>query len=69
MILNLDQLTTEEKIEAMELLWDAICQGPSEVEVPEWHGAVLSERDHVSVDENLFLDWEQAKRDIRNSLS
>ena len=70
MTLNLDTMTTQDKMEAMERLWDDLCRGASEMDSPAWHEGVLLEREHrVKVGEDALLDWEQAKRDIRNSLS
>ena len=42
--LVINQLNTEEKIFAMERLWDDLCHHADSVKTPEWHKTVLKER-------------------------
>jgi len=37
-------MTTQDKMEAMERLWDDLCRGASEMDSPAWHEGVLLER-------------------------
>ena len=61
---DLEKLTTAEKLQAMELLWDALCQDIAHpVPSPEWHAHTLAERSHV---EQPTSDWEDAKTRILN---
>jgi len=70
MTLDLDLMTTQDKMEAMERLWDDLCRGTSEIDSPAWHeGALIERARQVKEDENSILNWEQAKRYIQNSLS
>ena len=39
-----DQLTVEEQIDYVQLLWERIAATPEQVPVPDWHRAVLDER-------------------------
>ncbi len=45
MNLNLDKMTTEEKLGAMELLWDDICRNVPDFASPSWHGDILQDRE------------------------
>lgn len=64
--LPLDQMTTEEKLEAMEALWTDLTRNEEEFESPAWHAKVLRERDErVKAGQEGFIDWETAKRQLR----
>ena len=66
----LEKMTVEEKLQAMESLWDDLCSKAAGVSSPAWHEDVLAERDAVQkrgADE--FEDWDAAKRNIRNKIS
>lgn len=68
--IKLDQMTIADKISTMEYLWDDLCRHAGESLSPAWHGDLLVQRDDaVTVGEAKFLDWEQAKNKIRESLS
>jgi hypothetical protein len=70
MSLNLEEMTTEEKLKAMEMLWDDICRSVPDFSSPSWHGNVLKEREQRLRDgKEKILDWDQAKKDIRDSIS
>jgi Putative addiction module component len=65
--LPLSEMTREEKLQAMEALWDDLSRDPDTLESPAWHEDVLRERDEqVAAGEAEFVDWEQAKADIRS---
>ena len=56
--------------QAMEMLWDDICRGAPDFSSPYWHANVLKEREQRLRDgEDKFADWDQAKKDIRDSIS
>ena len=68
--LPLDKMSVEEKIQAMELLWEDLCSRAGGVMSPAWHEDVLAERDAAHKrGEDEFEDWEEAKRNIRNKIS
>ena len=68
--IKLDQMTTADKISTMEYLWNDLCQHAGESLSPAWHGDILAQRDEAgTVGEAQFLDWEEAKKKIRESLS
>ena len=61
MNLNIDQMTTEEKLGAMELLWDDICQNVPNFVSPSWHEGILKNREEkIKQGKEEFIDWEQA---------
>lgn len=65
--LPLSEMTLEEKLQAMEALWDDLSRDPETLESPAWHEDVLRERDEqVAAGEAEFVDWEEAKADIRS---
>jgi len=69
MKLNLKDMTTGEKLQAMELLWDDICRNVSNLSSPAWHEDILIEREkRVKEGKEKFLDWKEAKDGIRNSI-
>jgi hypothetical protein len=67
--LHLEQMTTAEKLRAMEALWDDLCQRKA-VEVPQWHKDILDERQRL-IDEGKaeFIEWDVAKEQIRDRTS
>lgn len=68
-VLPLDRMTTAEKLQALEAIWDDLCQTPDKVSSPAWHGEILRGREQ-RVKDGLaqFTDWSQAKREIRDAM-
>ena len=70
MNLPLKDMTIEEKLAAMELLWDDLARSPEAVESPNWHKDILDERRQMVADgKTQFTDWNAAKTEIRKKLS
>ena len=68
--LFLENMSVEEKLQAMELLWDDLCNKAGVMSSPAWHEDVLAERDAMQKrGDEEFEDWEAAKRNIRNMAS
>lgn len=64
------KMTKEEKILAMEEIWDNLCHTAGGFESPGWHEDVLRDREkNLEIGEDRFLDWPTAKRNIKNELS
>ena len=60
-----EKMTTAEKLSAMEILWNDLCQHSS-LESPAWHQAVLESREQQrTAGEQPVMDWEAAKVQIR----
>ena len=68
--LPLSEMTLEEKLQAMEALWDDLSRNSDILESPSWHEDILRERQQRLADgEASFMDWEQAKAYIRSRAS
>ena len=68
--LPLEKMSVEEKLQAMESLWDDLCSKTGAVSSPAWHEDVLAERDAMQRrGDDGFEDWEAAKRNIRTKVS
>lgn len=68
--LPLKDMTLQEKLATMELLWEDLARSPESVESPDWHKDILDERrGRVAEGKARFVDWETAKKDIRNKTS
>ena len=69
-VLNIEQMTLEERIRAMEELWQSLSRRQEDVPVPEWHKGLLDERRRlVESGEAQFVDWETAKQQITDETS
>lgn len=69
MKLPLDEMTVQEKLAAMESLWEDLSRTPEAIESPDWHKEILDERRQRVVDGTAqFEDWEKAKAKIREKL-
>jgi putative addiction module component len=69
-MLQIDQMTLEEKLRAMEALWDDLCQREEDVPVPQWHKDLLDERERlIEQGTAQFRDWETAKKRISERTS
>ena len=68
--LPLDKMTVAEKLRAMEALWADLSRNEQQIESPGWHGEVLHDRmDAVKSGKESFVDWEIAKKQLRDRLS
>ena len=62
-------MTIEEKLRAMEALWDDLCRRDA-VPVPQWHKDILDERHRlINQGKAEFIDWETAKKQISDQTS
>jgi hypothetical protein len=67
--LPLHEMTIQEKLAAMEALWEDLSRSPETIESPEWHKEILDERRQRVTDGTAhFEDWETAKATIREKL-
>ena len=68
-LLQIDQMTLEEKIRAMEALWDDLCRR-DEVPMSKWQKNLLDERERlVKQGKARFSDWALAKARISKKTS
>lgn len=43
-IQEIEKMDTDERLQTMEALWDALCHQENQPESPEWHSDILVER-------------------------
>ena len=68
--LPLDKMTVAEKLRAMELLWADLSRNEAQFESPAWHEDVLRDREaRVKAGKESFMDWETAKKQLRDKLT
>ena len=68
--LQIGQMTLEEKLRAMEALWDDLCRREEDIPLPQWHKDLLDERQRlVREGKAKFVDWETAKKRISERLA
>jgi putative addiction module component (TIGR02574 family) len=67
--LSIEGLSIAEKLALMERLWDDLSRRPENVPSPQWHGDVLAQRmTAVREGRTSFVDWDEAKRRLRERL-
>ena len=70
MVVDLERMSTVEKLRLMENLWQNLSQDDSAVAPPSWHADVLLERERLTASgEEEFIDWETAKQQLREDLA
>ena len=63
-------MTLQEKLAAMESLWEDLARSRESVESPTWHKDTLDERRRrIAEGKSRFIDWETTKAEIRKKLS
>ena len=64
--LPLDKMSVEEKLRALELLWEDLTRAPASVPSPRWHQDVLNAREQrVQEGREKFISWDDARRSLR----
>ncbi len=67
--LPLEKMTTEEKIRAMETIWDDLCKKDENIVSPSWHKDILEEREKaIENGKEEFIDWSEAKKQIEDKI-
>ncbi|MDR2128332.1 MAG: addiction module protein [Burkholderiaceae bacterium] len=66
-MLTLDKtLSRADKLKLMEMLWDDLSANAKELAPPDWHGAALDTAAQAhAAGQAVFVDWPQAKRQLR----
>lgn len=68
--LSVEKMSIEEKIQTMETIWDDLCNKANSISSPSWHTKVLNDRENgISQREDVFIDWNSAKKKIEDSIS
>ena len=62
----LEKMTTEDKLAAMEQLWEDLCRNPESIPSPQWHSDVLSAREQqIKEGKAKFSTLDKVKDRIR----
>lgn len=62
-IAEIKNMTTAERLEAMELLWDALCHEDIEIGSPDWHEPILDKRrQRINSGKAKFYTLEEVKK-------
>ncbi len=62
---QIDQMTLEDKLRAMEALWEDLCRHADALEVPQWQKDLLDARQRlIEEGKARFSDWETARKRI-----
>ncbi len=57
------QMTTQERLQAMEALWDALCHEKPEPASPSWHEQVLqARREEIDSGQANFCSLDEARQ-------
>ena len=65
---QIHQMPLREKLLVMEAIWNDICREEQNLEVPQWHKDILDERERMVADGKAqFIDWEEAKKQIKEA--
>lgn len=66
--LPLHQMTIDEKLRTLELIWADLSRNEAALPSPPWHRDVLEAREaRLRQGTERVLDWEEAKRRIRGA--
>lgn len=66
---QIHQMPLHEKLLVMEAIWQDISREEQTLEVPQWHKDILDERDRLIAEGKAqFIDWEDAKKQIREAI-
>lgn len=61
--MNIDQMTIEEKLQTMEMLWNDLCDRAENQVSSGWHKGELANREAaIERGDDEFIGWEEAKR-------
>lgn len=67
-VLPLDKMSLEEKLRALEQLWENLARTPSGVPSPAWHRDVLESREkRVREGSEKLVPWDKAKESLRSA--
>lgn len=65
--LELNKMSREEKLQAMETLWLDLSQDETNIESPSWHGAALKDTEQRATSGlETPIPWSNAKQELRD---
>jgi hypothetical protein len=60
---EIEKMSSQERIETMELIWDVMCRDEASVASPAWHGEVLKNRKHrIESGEARFYSLDEVRK-------
>jgi hypothetical protein len=63
--LPLAEMSVEEKLRTLEVLWADLCRNEKNIPIPQWHRDLLDERARMADEGKAkFSPWETAKQRI-----
>lgn len=69
LVIPLEQMSIEDKLQAIEEIWSDLAAAPENVPSPSWHADVLSIREkRISEGNACFLDIADAKTAVKEKL-
>lgn len=67
--IDIESLTTAEKLGLMELLWRDLSREPENIEVPEWHLKALEAAEQAVADgTDQFIDLDEFEAELRDRI-
>lgn len=67
--LPLDKMSTKEKIQTIEEIWNNLLENTEDIPSPDWHKQILKDRENkVRDNKEEFIDWDSAKKNIRDEI-
>ena len=65
-VIQIAQMSREEKLQTMEALWADLSKDDASIESPAWHEEVLKETSaRIASGKEQITDWTTAKRELR----
>ena len=65
---EIHRMPLREKLLMLEAIWEDVSRHEEDVEVPQWHKDTLDERERLLAEgQARFVDWEEAKRQIKEA--
>lgn len=65
-ILEIKQMSREEKLRIMEALWEDLSNEDQSLQSPAWHESLLQETEQgVQAGQENIHDWKEAKKELR----
>ncbi|HAE39669.1 MAG TPA: cysteine methyltransferase [Candidatus Riflebacteria bacterium] len=62
-IASIKKMTLVERLQAMELLWDSLTHNENELESPDWHKKILSDR-KKNLDPKKLVPLSEVKKNM-----
>lgn len=64
--LPLSTMSVSEKVQLLEQVWDDLCKQSGEIPIPDWHVAILNERQRQIENGTMSVSpWSEAKERLQ----